>query len=327
MERQVLVPLDGSAVAEAVLPHAERYARLTGSSLTLLHVITDIERSQTDFWVATAPADLRRQWEQSALAGVHTYLTALARRLQLAGLSVQTEVPMADDVAAAIVARAQQDPDVALVAMSTHGRGGLGRWVLGSVAAQVLRAVPKPMLMVRARAGAAFYEAMQPYRTILIPLNGSSPAEQALDLVRATPAMGDARLVLVGLMEARDDRDWAEAGAESSVVDLSGDYEAGSLPDYLRHAARRLEADGFVVQARLAAGANDEAILRASAEAHADLIVAVADGRSGLSRLFRGSEIEDLVRHSDMPVMIVPADHTMSGALVENPRRHTKEHE
>src|SRR5512138_1217460 len=139
MERHVLIPLDGSAVAEAVLPHAERFARLTGSALTLLHVVTDAERSQTDFWVAAAPADIRRRWEQSALTGVHTYLAAVARRLQLAGLSVSTELVMADDAAAAIAARAQHDPGVVLLAMSTHGRGGLGRWVLGSVAAQVLR--------------------------------------------------------------------------------------------------------------------------------------------------------------------------------------------
>jgi nucleotide-binding universal stress UspA family protein len=325
MERQVLVPLDGSAVAEAILPHAERYARLTGSSLTLLHVVTEVERSQTDFWVAAAPSDIRRQWEQSALAGIHTYLATIARRLQLAGLSVRTEVPMADDAAAAIAAQAQHDPDVALVAMSTHGRGGLGRWVLGSVAAKVLRAVSTPVLMVRARAGVAFYEAMQPYRTILIPLDGTWHAEQALTQVRATPALCDATLMLVGVT---GERDWSEfEQADISTVDLSVDYEAGSLPDYLQHLARRLEADGFVVRARLAVGATDEAILRARAEAHADLIVTTASPRGGLGRLFLQSEIEDLVRHSDVPVMIVPADRTMPEAPVKNPRRGTREQE
>jgi nucleotide-binding universal stress UspA family protein len=229
---------------------------------------------------------------------------------------------MAHDTAAAIVARAQRDPDVALVAISTHGRGGLGRWVLGSVAAQVLRAAPKPMLIIRARAGAAFYEAMQPYRTILIPLDGSAPAEHALDLARTIPALGDAAVVLVGVTGAHDD--WDGPGAASSLLDLSGEYEAGSLPGYLCDAARRLEADGFAVQARLAAAPTEDAILRASAEAHADLIVTAADGRSDLGRLFRGSEIEELVRRSEMPVLVVPAERMMSGALVEKPQ--TKQH-
>ena len=308
MERHVLIPLDGSAVAEAVLPHAERFARLTGSALTLLHVVTDIERSQTDFWVAAAPADIRRQWEQSALAGIHTYMTAIARRLQLAGLTVRTEVPMADDAAAAIVARAQHDPDVVLLAMSTHGRGGLGRWMLGSVAAQVLRAAPKPMLMVRARAGATFYESMQPYRTIMLPLDGCALAEPALAQVRAIAAIGAPALVLAGVAGAPDDRDLAEAEPDAAAVDLSRDYEAGSLQDHLRQAARRLEADGFVVRARLATGAIDEAILRASAEERADLIVMAVDGRSGQSWLLPGSDVDELVRRSDVPILIVPAD-------------------
>src|SRR6185503_16105223 len=81
-EQQILVPLDGSALAENVLPHAEALARITGRGLLLQHVVTPAETSQTRLWSAAAPADLRRQWEESALTRTHTYLAALAGRLQ-----------------------------------------------------------------------------------------------------------------------------------------------------------------------------------------------------------------------------------------------------
>ena len=305
MKQQILVPLDGSAVAEAVLPHAERFARITGSTITLLHVVTDVERSQTQFWVAAAPAELRRQWEQAALTHIHSYLAAVASRLQAAGLSIQTEVPMADDAAAAIVARADRDPGVVLVAMATHGRSGLGRWVFGSVAAQVLRVAPKPVLVVRAGEDPVCDAATDPYRSIVIPLDGSTLAERALAQVRTIPAIGEASLVLVGVTATSDDRDLAGSGVDAPRIALARDGEAGMLPDYLRQTAQQLEAEGLVVRWRMMTGAPAEAILRVSAEEHADLIVMATHGRSGLSHLVLGSVAEEIVRHTDVPVMLV----------------------
>src|SRR5215207_7849521 len=112
MEQQILVPLDGSALAETVLPHAEALARANGYALLLLHVVTPSETSQTNVWIATAPAALRREWEVSRLTQIHAYLTAIATRLQAAELQVRTDVLIDHDPAAAIVVRAKRDPAV-----------------------------------------------------------------------------------------------------------------------------------------------------------------------------------------------------------------------
>jgi nucleotide-binding universal stress UspA family protein len=149
MEQHILVPLDGSALAETVVPHTAALARLTDRALLLLHVVTPTEISQTRLWIATVPADLRREWEASRLAQIHTYLAAVATRLQAEGLRVRTEVLMDHDPAAAIFGRAERDPAVVLIAMATHGRSGLSRWILGSAAAKVLHAAPKPLLVER----------------------------------------------------------------------------------------------------------------------------------------------------------------------------------
>jgi nucleotide-binding universal stress UspA family protein len=300
MKEHILVPLDGSAMAEAVLPHAERFARLSGAALTLLHVVTEAERSQTHFWVAAAPAELRQQWEQAALTETHSYLAALASRLQTSGLSVRTEVLAAEDAAGAIVAYAQADPDLVLVAMATHGLGGLSRWVVGSVAAQVLCAAPKPMLLVRAREDAT-PSSMTPYRTIVIPLDGSALAEQALAEALRLPGTADARLLLVGVIPSRHDRD--RSAAEPAGPGLPDETEP--FERYLQRVAQRLGADGFTARARLVIGAPADAILRVSAEEQADLIVIATHGRSGLSRLMLGSVAEEIVRHADRPVVLV----------------------
>lgn len=296
MNQHILVPLDGSAIAEAVLPHAERFARLSGSSLTLLHVATELERSQTHFWVAAAPAELRQQWERAALTETHSYLAALASRLQASGLSVRTEVLAAEDAAGAIVAFAQADPGLLLVAMATHGRGGLGRWVVGSVAAQVVRAAPKPMLLVRACEDRAPLP-MTPYRTIVIPLDGSALAEQALAQALRLPGVAEATLVLVGAVPGRDS---AAEPAEPGLPDSAEPCER-----YLSRVARRLRAEGVTARARLVFGAPSDAILRASSEERADLIVMASHGRSGVSRLVLGSVAEEIVRHADLPVVLV----------------------
>jgi nucleotide-binding universal stress UspA family protein len=300
VNQHILVPLDGSARAEAVLPHAERFARLSGSALTLLHVATELERSQTLFWVATAPAELRQQWERAALTETHSYLAALAGRLQASGLSVRTEVLAAEDAAEAIVAVARADPELLLVAMATHGRGGLGRWVVGSVAAQVVRAAPKPMLLVRACEHAA-PPPMTPYRTIVIPLDGSELAEQAVAEALRLPGVAEATLVLVGAAPGQlDSARYAAEPAGPHMPDATDPFER-----YLQRVAQRLEAEGFTARARLVFGTPADAILRAGSEELADLIVMASHGRNGVSRLVLGSVAEEIVRHADLPVVLV----------------------
>jgi nucleotide-binding universal stress UspA family protein len=299
MNQHILVPLDGSAVAEVVLPHAERFARLTGGALTLLHVATDAERSQTHFWVATAPSELRQQWEQAALTDVHSYLASLADRLQISGLSVRTEVVAAEDAAGAIVAYAQHDPSMALVAMATHGRGGLGRWVVGSVAAQVVRAAPKPMLLVRS-CEAPMPVPMTPYRTIVIPLDGSPLSEQALAEARELPGAAEAKLVLIGVISGRQESVGTAVESTDTAMPETQPFER-----YLWRVAQQLQSDGFVAQVRLETGTPADTVLRVSAEEHADLIVMATHGRSGVGRLVLGSVAEEIIRQADLPVVLV----------------------
>jgi nucleotide-binding universal stress UspA family protein len=131
---EVLVPLDGSAPAERVLEPAMDLALVSEARCTLLRVVGP-----------EGSAD-----EQAAEA----YLERVARGVRREGLDVTTRVVRARDAAAAIVAEAGRRAGV-LVAMTTHGRCGLGRLVLGSVAERVLRGTASPVLLYHPAGGTA----------------------------------------------------------------------------------------------------------------------------------------------------------------------------
>lgn len=128
---QVLIPLDGSEMAERVLEPAAELARAAGAGCLLLQV-----------------AETNRRGRNGGGACPEEYLERVAGGIRRQGLDVTTRVIAARDAASAIAAEAGRPGD-RLVAMSTHGRGGLSRLVMGSVAEQVLRATPTPVLVYR----------------------------------------------------------------------------------------------------------------------------------------------------------------------------------
>ncbi len=154
MYERILVPLDGSPVAEQVLPHAEGIAKQFGSQITLLRTITPLEKlalqtagggalSMPDAPVAIAQDILEAEREEAM-----AYLQTMKEQLQAMGIAVDTLL-LEQDSATGITETAESK-DVSLIAMCTHGRGGLGRLIFGSVTDEVLRKEPHiPMLLIR----------------------------------------------------------------------------------------------------------------------------------------------------------------------------------
>jgi nucleotide-binding universal stress UspA family protein len=142
MYKRILVPLDGSALAEIVLPHVRALALCTHADIILLRV-PGIPA------YAFAPGDLALlEASREAIEDeVQTYLEGIKRDLSTAGLRFVTvmEEGAVADVIIAVAEKYHAD----LIAMSTHGRGGLARLVMGSVADQVVRHAPLPVLLVR----------------------------------------------------------------------------------------------------------------------------------------------------------------------------------
>ena len=136
----ILVPLDGSAVAEAILPEVEKLATAFHSHISLLRVA----------YAHTIPGVDPTEAQVAVVQEAEAYLRTLENRLTAKGFRVDTHVRYGDS-AEEILDHAVHN-DIDLIAMSTHGRSGVKRWVLGSVAEKVLRHATKPIFLVRANA-------------------------------------------------------------------------------------------------------------------------------------------------------------------------------
>ena len=179
MLRQIIVPLDGSTLAEHVLPHASALARATSSSLVLLQVVPPLVHTRLATWSTSRSA--LSQGHKEDFARAHTYLSRVEEGLRVEEVEVESRV-REGDAAKVIASEVSQDSSIFLIAMSTHGRSGLERWFFGSVAERVLQTSPLPLLLIRPDEDLQLTQ--QPYRrtyrTVMVALDGSTPAEQAL---------------------------------------------------------------------------------------------------------------------------------------------------
>ncbi len=145
----MIVALDGSPLANAVLPHVPVWAKALDLDVTLVRVNPDI----SDYYPLTlvpgsffyeVPEETAKEMDVEAA----DYLGKMANRLRRQGIRSVEELLLKGDPAAALVDLAQRSPD-SLVAMTTHGRSGIGRWVIGSVADRVVRHSRVPVLLIR----------------------------------------------------------------------------------------------------------------------------------------------------------------------------------
>ncbi|TME67236.1 MAG: universal stress protein [Chloroflexi bacterium] len=177
MQSQVIVPLDGSASAEAILPHALLFAQRGQSILTLLQIGTPSglpgvrDRMIPDNW-----SEGEEIWGQD-------YLAAMVRRLQSSGVTIQTRHPEAALAEQAIVSYTKHQPQVQLIALTTQGRSAAGRALFGSLAEQVFASVSTSLLLLHPPKGEQTGSGpivSASYQTIIVLLDGSVEAERAL---------------------------------------------------------------------------------------------------------------------------------------------------
>ena len=145
MYTRILVPLDGSTRAEAILPHVEELARRHQADIILIQVVAlpgiSGYEGYDPAWHKEALAQLREQ--------ASDYLEGVDRRLQAKGVSVARQVVNGPVVSCVLQAAEENGAD--LIAMASHGRGGIGRVFYGSVAAGILHRVDRPLLLIRSR--------------------------------------------------------------------------------------------------------------------------------------------------------------------------------
>lgn len=302
MYTKLLVPLDGSRLSEGILPYARSLAGALGVPVELLHVIdpeivSALCNPKVGRYFDTVAASMRRDSV--------SYLETVARSFPgPARISCETEIGNPAEV---VVDGAAASPGT-LIAMATHGRSGLQRWLLGSVAAKVLHATRDPLLFVRPRehnngGGEAVLT------RIVVPLDGSSLAEAVLPHARALAERMHLEMMLV--------RVYAMAthsyivGAEGYLPDLETvrvDVEREGAKRYLEDKVEQLRWQGVKdVSYLMLEGNAPSEIIDLARGIPQNLVAMCTHGRSGVGRWVLGSVTDRVVRHSGDPVLVIRA--------------------
>jgi nucleotide-binding universal stress UspA family protein len=303
MLRSILVPLDGSTFGEHALPIAASLARRAGATLHLAHV--HHAAAATPAGIAPLDAsDLHSRQDEQA------YLADAARRVaDKAPLDVKTAL-LAGGVVASLKDFATREA-IALVVMSTHGRGVLGRFWLGSVADDLAHELACPLLLVRPHEGKPDLHREAVLKSIVVPLDGAPLAERAVEPALELGKLFDAQLTLVRVNEPVIQLNVGPMG-EVGPLPLSREQandlerrEADTARDYLDGLAAKLTAGGARVRTHVVTQQRPAAGILAEADAtHADLIAIETHGRRGLARLLLGSVADKVVRRGAVPVLL-----------------------
>jgi nucleotide-binding universal stress UspA family protein len=295
MYRRLLVPLDGSRLAEAVLPAVERLGQLCQATVVLLHVL---ERG--------APAAVHGERHLQAQEEAEAYLDEVAGRLQEQQLAVEThthEVPEGD-VPRSIAAHATE-VRADLTVLCTHGSGGVRQLLFGSVAQQVLKHGTIPVLLVRASDGVP-----QPFRPVrvLVPLNGTAVAEMALEPARQLASLLGAELHLVMVVATpgteRGERQ-ALAQALPTATRAALELEELDAGEYLEGIAARLRGEGAAVTTEVRRGDTSSALADEAAEPEVGLVVLATRGLAGVQAIWAGSVTARLLARTHAPILLL----------------------
>jgi nucleotide-binding universal stress UspA family protein len=301
MYRSLLVPLDGSTFGEHALPLALSIARRAGSTLNVVQVHEPLTPMYAD---SIAPGTYEA--EVKVLEQERAYLDGIVKRLASVSSVRVTSTLLEGPLIAETLNGHAGSTGADLIVMTTHGRGPLSRFWLGSVADETIRRATLPILLVRPQETAPDFTVEQVLRHILIPLDGSVLAEQVLEAAVALGGLMQSHYTLVRiygpLVDAgRDSLRYATAGgSEPPTEQLRAEAQ-----DYLNPVAERLKVRGSSVQTHVALGQHAASdILDAAQRLGVDLMALETHGRRGLARLLMGSVADKVIRGASMPVLV-----------------------
>ncbi len=235
MYQRILVPLDGSELAERVIPYAVSIANALSSQLSLLRIFDSVPEQ----WADPTHGRYLDQMTTSFRNQAMDYLERIAAPLRREGITVTCSAHEGNP-SELIINESSREADT-LIAMSTHGRSGVNRWVMGSVTDKVLHGVDAPLLIVRSQEGSppASIEA----NNIILPLDGSALSEQVLPhAVSLAKALGAS----VTLLRATDIFYYTPIGEDypASMYDDLIQEATVEAEEYLKHMSQQLSNEG-----------------------------------------------------------------------------------
>lgn len=291
--QRILVPLDGSSLAERALPAAITLAQAFSATKPCeCHIL----RVVPPIMVALEPT-LYTETIHLGEEESKSYLAAVALDYADSGVPI---VPAAKTgaVAETIISYAQEN-DINLIVISSHGRSGLSRWVYGSIAEKVLRQSCCATLIIREQVE----QVAGTFKKILVCLDGSPLAEKVLDSARSLAHCTQAELILLRVVEPANllfDMETADQVQESVNALERSDAEA-----YLNNLVQQLPPTENILSTHTLIGPPADTIIDFAQEQQVDLIAMSSHGRSGIGRWVYGSVAEKVLRGAKCATLIM----------------------
>ncbi|MCC6178334.1 MAG: universal stress protein [Chloroflexi bacterium] len=284
----IMVPLDGSDFGARAVPYASTLARSSDAKLVLVRVLPHRAPGSAVDELEAIQAALNVDAEAMRAEGLHVEI--VVRRVR----------PVhAEDVARAIAAIADEQ-GVGLIVMSTHGRSGLGRWLYGSVTDCILRQTAIPILLVPLHADRPL--PIDRRIRVLVPLDGSELAEEAIESADLLAGSLDAELIILRVVEPPSDP-FGDVGY--AYVPYDQDVELAAARQYLQVQLDRLQAQDNRVTARATIGKPSSVVTQVARHVEADIVMMATHGRCDVARLVLGSVATATLQQADVPVLLV----------------------
>lgn len=299
MFRKLMIPVDGSAFAEQAIDHGIALARAGEATLhlVLVHEGRPLAERGTVFISEHFDAQ-QREWEEE-------YLKRLVEQLER-DHTIEIEDALVTGTAAVELTDYVARHGIGLIVMSTHGRGGLSRMWLGSVADRVVRRAGVPVLLVRPSEDARAQDELW-IRRVLVAADGSEASEFALRSAAALCALTRADCTIVRVVVPPTHMIASRIPDTAALVRERTQKGAAEAEDYLRELTGAAHWHPTTTRTELVIG-NDAAaaILRCAETDNADIIVVGTRGHGGPTRMLLGSVADKVIRGARVPVLVCP---------------------
>ena len=289
MFEKILAPMDGSKLAEQVIPHVGELAQAFNSEVILISVC---EPEETESG-------------QACRMYIYTEADILKELTVGSGAKIKTKV-VTGKADKTILGYAETQ-DIDLVVMTSHGRSGIMPWSLGSTVTKVLHKVGVPLIVIRAKETLTEQDKSGLFHRVLIPLDGSERAEKVLPYVAEIAKKIDSEIILVQVVEAG--RHVHSVGGINYVRFRDQDVKRmkDKAMDYLRKVSTQFAGTRAKVSYEVREGNSAQEIIKLANEKGCSLIALSSHGHSGIEAWLVGSVTYKIMQASNRSVLFVPA--------------------
>jgi nucleotide-binding universal stress UspA family protein len=304
---KVLVLLDGSTLAQCVLPHAHTIAEAFGAEMTLLRVL-EAEDKDTRTQVDPVNWHLRKVEAQSYLNGLlYSWPPSEA----------PPKIVLDEGTAVSRIVNYVETNESDLVILSTHGQSGLSASPISSVAHKIIHLIPSSFLLVRAPQAQKKESATPPYKRIMLPLDGSRRAECVLPFATKLATIHEAELSLVHVVPEAEMIQRRPFSPEET--DMYNQLQQRNQREALRYLRDLADREELTVKTHLLSETRvADALLDFADSEQIDLVMMCAHGQSGGSNRLYGSLVNNFIQYSAATLFVLqdlPADQIKSFKL------------